>query len=217
MLSTSIRRKQIAAAGLDIVASEGLAALSIARIAGVIGVVPSALYRHHHSKDGIILAVLDLISERLLQNVKEAARGTAHSHAVLKRLMDRHVQMLQKTPGIPRLVFSDEIFQGQPVIRERLFQIISTYLSAVADVISEGQTQGSIRRDLPPKTGAVMFLGLVQPAAILELMSDGAFDTEAHVRSAWKFFEAMLRMTPAQAENPSTMELQTKVKGNRML
>lgn len=50
-ISTQTRREQIAEAALNLIASQGIAFLSMAVLARRIGVVPSAIYRHFDSKD----------------------------------------------------------------------------------------------------------------------------------------------------------------------
>ncbi len=64
-LDTQIRREQIAQAALELVASQGLKRLSMAAVARRVGLVPSGIYRHFHSKTEILHAVLDRIRQRL--------------------------------------------------------------------------------------------------------------------------------------------------------
>jgi len=173
---TRIRQEQIAQAALALVSRYGLRRLNVAGLARKVGVVPSALYRHYQSKEAVLEAVLDLISRRLLENVQAVRQESADPLECLHRLLSRHVQLIRENVAIPRVIFSEEIFSGHPRRRQRVHQIIQDYLEKVQELIREGQLQGCIRLDLSPDTGSVMFLGLVQPAAILRLMSNGAFD-----------------------------------------
>jgi hypothetical protein len=67
------------------------------------------------------------------------------------------------------------------------------YLGEVTDIIREGQRAGRVRANLAPDTLSVMFLGLVQPAAILRVMSGGEFDVTGHAERAWQIFGEMIR------------------------
>lgn len=49
-----------------------------------------------------------------------------------------------------------------------IFRLITGYLARVAEIIREGQRAGSIRSDVSAPTLAGHFLGIVQPAVILE-------------------------------------------------
>jgi AcrR family transcriptional regulator len=190
---TRIRQEQIAQAALALISRHGLRRLNVAGLARQVGVVPSALYRHYPSKEDVLEAVLDLISRRLLANVQAVRQESADPLDCLHRLLSRHVQLICDNVAIPRVIFSEEIFSGHPRRRQRVYQIIQGYLKKVQELIREGQFQGCIRPDLAPDTGSVMFLGLVQPAAILRLMSNGAFDVTTHAEEAWRLFSGMLR------------------------
>jgi AcrR family transcriptional regulator len=164
---TGIRQDQIATAALELMARHGPKSLNLARLAGKVGVVTSAIYRHYPGKDAVLEAVLDLTAQRLRDNVQAVRQETPDALERLHRLLNRHVQLIRDNVAIPRVVLSEEIFSGHAKRRQRVYQIIQGYLDKVKELIREGQLQGRIRGDLSPATGSVMFLGLVQPAAIL--------------------------------------------------
>ena len=69
-----------------------------------------------------------------------------------------------------------------------------TYLGEVAAIIREGQRRGRMNPDLDPDMLSVVFLGLIQPAAILWRLSDGEFDAGKQVERAWPFFYEAVKM-----------------------
>lgn len=186
--NTEIRQDQIATAALELMARHGPKSLSVSGLARKVGVVPSAIYRHYRSKDAVLDAVLDLIAQRLQDNVQAVRQETPDALERLHRLLNRHVQLIQKNAAIPRVVLSEEIFSGHAKRRQRVHRIIKGYLAGVAELVCQGQRDGSLRTNLPADTVAVMFLGLIQPAVILWLISDGAFDVAAHAQRAWQIF-----------------------------
>lgn len=186
--ATAVRREQITRTALDVLAELGPAGLSMARIADRMGLATSAIYRHFPGKDEILDAVIDLIGSRLEANVAAACRASEHPLERLELLLQRHVALVRKNSGIPRLLFSGEVFCGGGGKRERLFQVIAGYLKLVAAVIRAGQRAGSIRADIAAPTLAVHFLGIVQPAVILGHLSGGRFDVARHAKRAWKLF-----------------------------
>ncbi len=187
-LDTEVRQEQIAEAALTLVQSQGLKGLSIERIALSIGLAPSALYRHFKDKASILDAVIELLRKKLLDLVAaECSDGRAPLER-LNRLFRRHVMLVQQFHAMPRILFSDQVYIGDPARKALLYRTIQEYLSRVADIIREGQDGGSIRRDLDAETVAVMFLGLFQPTAMLWFMSDGGFDVTKHMDRAWRIF-----------------------------
>lgn len=185
---TQARRVQIAQAALEELAEHGPAELNLAPIAVRLGLATSALYRHFSGKDEILDAVVDLIEARLAANAAEASRKSEDPLVCLEFLLQRHVALVQKNSGFPRLLFSGEVFGGGGARRERLFQLIDGYLSRVAEIILKGQQAGTIRTDVDPTTLAVHFLGIVQPAVILGHLSGGRFDVTLHAKKAWRLF-----------------------------
>ncbi len=192
-LDTEIRKEQIAQAALAVVARYGLRRLNIAQVARLVGVVPSALYRHFPSKDAILDTVIGLVRERLLENVRTVTEAVSDPFEQLRLLLDRHVQFIAQNQALPRIIFSEQVYEGRPGRRRVMFRTIQAYLDRVADIVREGQTTGRIRKDLDAATVAVMFLGLIQPAAILSHMSDGDFDAAGHAERAWGIFVGAIR------------------------
>lgn len=187
-LDTQIRQKQIAQAALDLVGSHGMKGLNVAAVARRVGVVPSAIYRHFKGKDHILDAVLDLISHRLIGNVTAVREETADPMERLILLLARHAHLIRDNQAIPRLVFSDEVYGGNPGRKARMYGTVTSYLSSVSDIVRDGQEKGMIRKDVDPGAIAVMFLGLIQTPAILWHLSDESFDVSKHIEKAWKIF-----------------------------
>jgi hypothetical protein len=63
----------------------------------------------------------------------------------------------------------------------------------VAEIVSDGQRDGQIRPNVDPDTVAVMFLGLIQPAAILWHLSNGGFDVTRQAEKAWDVLSYALK------------------------
>ena len=187
-LSTEIRREQIAQAALDVIAEQGVAALSVAAVARRIGLVPSALYRHFRRKDQILDAVLELIGKRLMENVAGAQNQGSDAVDRLHLLLVGNVAMIRQNQVILRIVFSEAIYGHHQAWRTKIQAILQDYLQAITALISDGQRTRQLRTAADPGVVAILFLGLVQPAAILWHISNGRFDLDRQVMNAWKIF-----------------------------
>ncbi len=187
-LDTQVRQEQIAQATLELVAAGGLKKLSVAAVARRVGLVPSALYRHFKGKDEVLDATLGLIQDKLLDNVRAVAAETDDALEQLHGLLMRHVRMIRENRGIPQIIFSQDFYAGHPDRRGRVYRGIRSYLAEVARIVRDGQAAGRIGREVDPDTAAVVFLGLVQPSAILWHLSDGDFDVTRQAQKAWPLF-----------------------------
>ena len=187
-LATQIRREQIVEAALALVASQGLRRLSVAALARRVGLVPSGIYRHFRSKDEILEAVLDLVEERLMSNVRAAREESPDPVECLHGVFLRHVRFIREGRAVPRLIFSDDVHAGHPDRRLRVQRILGGYLGQLSQIVREGQQQHRIREDLDPDAAALLLIGMVVPAALLWHLSEGGFDVTRHAQRVWPIF-----------------------------
>ncbi len=199
-LRTGARREQIAQAALQLMAVHGSKGLSMAALARRVGVVPSAIYRHFKNKDQILDAVLEALRSRLMGNVELVREQTGDPLDRLKRLMVLHLRLILEYQALPRMLFAEELYGGHPERKKRLFAIVDGYLREVANAVRLGQEQGRIRTGIQADTAAVMFLGIIQSAAILWHLSDGLFDAAKHVEKAWPIYCEAIAATTTPSE-----------------
>lgn len=190
-LDTEIRRDQIITAAVDLLGTCDVGELSMAMIARRVGLVPSAIYRHFEGREAVLDAVLDSISRRLQDNLR-LVQQKGKVVARLKSLLMKHVQFVRENQAIPRIIFSDEIVSRNAMRRQKVYQIIRSYLQGVEEIVREGQAAGELRTDVEAPTVAMQFLGIVQPGAILWHLSDGEFDITRHAERAWKHFRSSI-------------------------
>lgn len=193
-LDTQIRREQIAEAAMSLVANQGLRRLSVAAVARRVGIVPSGIYRHFKSKDEILDAVLDRIEERLLANVREAREENADPVECLKGVLMRHIRLIRegKIISIPRMIFSEDVYTGNPGRKQRVLQILRGYENEIGQIVRLGQSQGRIRPELDVEAVTMMLFGIIVPAGILWHLTEGGFDVTRHAQRAWKLFRLVV-------------------------
>ncbi|RZB31174.1 MAG: hypothetical protein SRB2_04699 [Desulfobacteraceae bacterium Eth-SRB2] len=191
-LDTRVRQEQIAQAAMNLINTTGMKGLSIAKVAKRVGIVPSAIYRHFESKDQMIDAVLNLIFDRLMDNVLKTCMATFDPFDRLKLILTRHIRLILDNHAIPRIIFSEEVYSGNTHRKAKLNRKIGRYLIKISEIIQQGQHENHIRKDVDPETISVMFLGIIHPAAILWHISDEAFDVAKHAEKAWRIFKESL-------------------------
>jgi TetR/AcrR family transcriptional regulator, fatty acid metabolism regulator protein len=191
-LRTGIRKEQYIRGALTVIARDGMKRLSVARVAREVGLVPSAVYRHFHSKDQLLDAVLDYIAERIQNNVRETWEQTEDPVERLHRFLMRQLKLIKENRAIPTVVFAQGIFSEDPSRREKSFKIFGTFRQLIRSTVQIGQKEGLIRQDVPSETIVHFWIGILQPAAFLYTISDGQYDLEKHGRRAWKLFLEMI-------------------------
>jgi AcrR family transcriptional regulator len=187
-INTEVRQEQIAEAAMEMIAAGGLTALSIAGVAERVGIVPSAVYRHYKGKEAVLDAVLDLLRSRLLANAAAVRAKETGSLERLRALFSRHMSMLAENPAFPHVVFAHFSQADNAERWAGLHDTMCAYMQEIIRIVEEGQAEGEIRSEIPPRTAAVMFIGLLLPGAMLHRLSGGEFDSAGHVDAAWPVF-----------------------------
>jgi AcrR family transcriptional regulator len=196
--STEVRQGEIVRAALELIGSRGLEGLRVAAVARKVGLVPSAIYRHYRSKDEVLDAILEYIQARLRANVRAVSLVEAEALARLRALLTHHVNLIRESAAIPMVVFSGEVCAGSPRRREQLLGIIESYLADVAILVEQGQREGSVRPELEPGAVAMLFLGLIQPSALVWHLSVGRFDVSRQAEAAWPLFCRAIQTQPLE-------------------
>jgi len=188
-LGTEIRREQIVKTALALLSKRGFKSLSMAAIARRVGVVPSAIYRHFSGKDALLDALLDFIRQKRRENVQAARAASPIPLERLRVLLGLHVKLMLENNAIPRIIFT-QIFSMEREAKKKKVKIIFTeYIGMVAEIVAGGQKNKTIRRDIPAQTIALMFLGIIQPAAVMWRLTGAGFDISAHAKQSWKMFK----------------------------
>lgn len=192
-MNTEVRQEQIIEAAMNLIARRGLKGLSMAGIASRVGLVPSAIYRHFGNKDDVVDMILDIIQEKLLGNIKITCKETSQPLERLEQILKRHVVTIKENRAIPRIIFTEDVFSGNPKRKRKVYRVISGYLAGLNQIIQDGQKKGQIRSDIDSRTVALMFLGMVQPGVILWFLSDGKFDISKESQKNWNIFREAIR------------------------
>lgn len=112
-------RQAILDAALDLVAEEGLAALSLRQLTRAVGIVPTAFYRHFASIDELGLALVDRSFASLRLMIREARQGNPQLSGVIRSSVAILVQHVHSDRTYFRFI-ARERFGGVPVVRRAI-------------------------------------------------------------------------------------------------
>lgn len=194
------RRAQIAQAALTLVSTQGVAAMTIERTARMVGLAPSAIYRHFKNKAEVIDAVLDLLQEQFINELEELKDSASDPMDVLHQLLMQRVRHIMEHKSIPKLFFSEEINYRFPEQKQKIHKLLNTFIQMLTDIVAQGQDQGQIRTDVTAQQAAVMFIGLFKPVDDIYELSGGAFDLVSHMHKVWVVFSDAISLKSPKGE-----------------
>lgn len=155
------RQAEILDRAAEVVAEEGLANLTLKRIAERVGFTEPALYRHFPDKQALVLALVDRLAIRLLGPAAALASDPARpARERLLAVVRHHAGLLAATRGLPILLFAEGLASGDEAIMERLRGVMRRYLALLAGLLAEIEPDAPV----PAARRAILFLGL--PAAV---------------------------------------------------
>jgi AcrR family transcriptional regulator len=133
-------RERIAEAARRLLEDEGPGAVSMRRVAKLVGITPMAIYHHFPNRGTLLKTIADREFERILGRIEVRGRGTPISR--LLGVMDSYIADACARPKIFECVFSrmDRLPNDLPR---------SPTLDPVADAVARAMERGYLRKDDP--------------------------------------------------------------------
>lgn len=182
--NTEDRRRQIAEAALRIIAEQGLGRFTTSTIAKEVGLSDGAIFRHFPSKEAIVEAAIDRVEEMLFAELPKPADDPLER---LGEFIRYRVRVVGESPGISRMVFSDQLAQAAgEKSAERVADLKRRSLSFIRQCLSEAAEKGLLARDVP-----VDDLVLVVQGTILALVFTG--EGKRRADRVWQSLEQLIR------------------------
>lgn len=161
---------------MEIIRHEGVAKLTTRSLSQAVGIAQPTLFLHFGSKSHVLVALIDTIQERLQQEMAGLGLARLPPLERLKAVIRAHLNFIQRQPGIPRLLFSEELQSGDPVFRARMNGLVQFFLGFIADLIAAAQAEGEIRPEIVPQQNACILIAAVQGLAFRWVLSDSRFE-----------------------------------------
>ena len=165
--STEVRKEEIVRAALSLVEQNGLDKLNIIDIASEVKLVPAAIYRHFKGKEDIVAALIEFTDKCLQCNLSQAMDYDGTAIVKLKLLFELHVKLLKEEAAIPRILYFLLSSERNPELKVGMLSAVGVYVQHVKKLLQQGQRKGEISPDIDAAAAAMMFLGMLQPLAIL--------------------------------------------------
>ncbi len=186
------RRAQVARAALRIVGEKGVKGLTTAAIASEVGISEAALYRHFKNKDDILIETLGKIGDGLQEKMQQVMASSMPCIEKLKSNFILNLEHIENNPGIPRLVFSDQIHINNDILREKLLGNINGHISRLEMMITQCQQSKTVRDDIDPKASALMLLGMIQTLAMKWSLTGFSFSLKDAALKLWENYETCI-------------------------
>jgi len=196
---TGIRRGEIAAAAMRIMASQGTRRFTARVLAREVGITDGAVFRHFPSMDAVVDAVVERMEAVLFAEFPPADGDPIERLGVFFR---RRVAAIVEHPDLSRLLLSDHLAQlGSPAHADRVAGFRRRSRRFVRACLVEAAKRGRLRGPVTPDVGVVLVSGAILSLTHGRPGSGDAAGLERLARAVWDALEAAL--TDARRSRPA--------------
>ncbi|HAN68518.1 MAG TPA: TetR family transcriptional regulator [Halieaceae bacterium] len=165
------RRSVTVKAVIDLAGAQNPSEITTAAIAKHMSVTQGSLFRHFPNKEAIWLAVMEWVSERLLDRIDHSVRDVASPLAAMEAMFMSHINFVIEHPGVPRMMFG-ELQRADMTPAKRMVQtLLARYAVRLQQLIDEGKTQGELAVAVDATAAATLFIGTIQGLVMQSLLA----------------------------------------------
>lgn len=165
------RRELTVETVIELAAEQNPSDITTAAIARRMGLTQGALFRHFPSKDAILQAVMEWVSERLLARVEAAATAAPSPAAALEAVFMTHVEFVARHPGVPRMLFGELQRAGDSAPKRLARTLLRRYGERLRQIIDAGKDEGSLDKTVETEAAVLLFIGSIQGLVMQSLLA----------------------------------------------
>lgn len=177
--SSKERRALAIDAVIDLASGMNPADITTAAISERMGLTQGALFRHFPTKDAVLQAVMESVSERLLSRIDEAVRDETAPLEALRAIFMAHVGFIESNPGVPRLLFSELQRTEETGAKRAVAAFLEASATRILGQLDEAKKLGLVSSDICPRSAAMSLVGSVQGLVIQAMLSGRVGDIGA--------------------------------------
>lgn len=125
------RQQEIITVAIRLLAERGIQQLTLKNLAAELNVSEPAIYRHFVGKYAILDAVLDSFAEIAHSVLDELPVDTIDPLDGIKAFIRDRLERMSANPPLAKVMFSEELFQDDPRLAEKVLNIMHTHKSRI--------------------------------------------------------------------------------------
>ncbi|PHS77920.1 MAG: TetR family transcriptional regulator [Robiginitomaculum sp.] len=160
------RRAEIIQSSLELASEVGIAKVSTQAIADRVGIAQATVFRHFKTRNDIFRAVLDFVAGNVFKALEGQMLSDKPADVRLETFIRRHLAMVSKMKGVPRILFSDRLHAEDPELKKSVQRIITKLTVNIGQLIQDGIKEGVFDKNVNPDQMARMVVTLVQGSVV---------------------------------------------------
>ena len=185
------RQRQIVEAAMDILADQGIEAMTIKNIAERVGFRDAAVYRHFSSKNEILAAIAGEFAASSRAVLASIRRTDLDPLEKIKAFFHDRLELFARDRIAVTVMFSEELFRGNRSLQEQVDAVIAEHQRLLLSELQEGQRRGT----LPLVPAEHLFMMIMGPLRLLVSRwraDECRFDLPAAGRALWQSLASVI-------------------------
>lgn len=190
---------QILEAAVKVFARQGFYQSTIAQIAKEAGVADGTIYLYFKNKDDILVQFFSCRTKQVFESFREEVDRAQTSADKLRNLVRRHLAEFQRDRD-GAVVYQVETHQSSRLAEEQIREMSQMYRDLIAEIVEQGQQEGTIRRDLYVGLVKRFIIGAVDEVINTWLHSNGEYDLVSMAEPLVELFMTGIGLRPIAAD-----------------
>ena len=162
--STGKKHEAILDAAVVEIARQGYYQTTVAMIAKRAGVADGTIYLYFGNKEEILFSLFDRAMERFIGQGREQLAALSGAEDKLLRVIALHLELVGQDRDLA-IITQVELRHSLHFMDQFSRSKVADYLSVIAGVVVEGQSEGIFRADLDPVFAAKAIFGVLDEMA----------------------------------------------------
>jgi AcrR family transcriptional regulator len=162
-LTAEQRRESILKAATGVFAEAGYRAAKVSDVAAAVGVTEPVIFQNFGSKAALYAAVLDRVAGQIQAELRSVAEQHGSVADLLTHILGPRPARRPHGPAAhPWVLFADAVaLAADPALGEPARHVARTLAGHLADLVRQGQADGTIRADADPQAAAWVLLSIL--------------------------------------------------------
>jgi len=174
------RKDEIIQATLNLAAGDKKKKLTTQAIADSLGISQPTIFKHFNNNDRLFAAVFDWVAANVFRGIDAILSNKKDTpDQRLQKLIQAQLAFISAHPGIPRLIFSDQVYHGSPKLKVVVQTIMDRYTQKISGLILEGIESGQYRPNLNAQDAAQLITTTVQGLLLRWSIHDFEFELQS--------------------------------------
>lgn len=179
------RRAEIIQSSLELASEVGIAKVSTQAIADRVGIAQATVFRHFKTRNDIFRAVLEFVAGNVFKALEGQLLSDKPADVRLETFIKRHLALVSKMKGVPRILFSDRLHVEDPELKKTVQGIVTKLTGNISKLIEDGIKEGVIDKNTNSDQMARMVVTLVQGSIVRWSIFDFAYPLTDTADEIW--------------------------------